>query len=226
MSLRRRRGFVRSAPSKVDKSQRVDLRVTDMRAADAVWWDQRLGPKHARIRSRADRHWSWTALLPMCHLVQLARRRYCRALVIWARADNRRFVRAGMSILIERYPHLDIAHPGESNFIWFLSAADSQVLSRDYGVSQPPALARVLLDNAIVLSQMSGLEGRIGLHAARAGGRGLLAVYRKCGLLRLELGVRLPPGVRRRNDGRYFYADEAVAEQLAAALDGARTAGK
>jgi hypothetical protein len=194
-----------------------------MKAADAIWWDQRLGPKHARNRTRADRYWSWTALLPMCHLVQLARRRYCRALVIWARADNQLFVRAGMSIMIERYPHLDVTRPGESNFLWFLSAADSQVLSREFGMSHPPALARVLLDNAIVLGQMSGHGGRIGLHAARAGGRGLLAVYLKCGLSRLAASAPLPATVRRRNDGRYFYADEVLAERLAAALDGART---
>jgi hypothetical protein len=36
--------------------------------------------------------------LPLCHLVQLAKRRYCRPLVVWARADSGRFVRAGMSI--------------------------------------------------------------------------------------------------------------------------------
>ena len=193
-----------------------------MTARDARWWDTRLGPKHASIAARADRFWSWSVLLPMCHLVQRAKRRYCRPLVIWARTDEGRFLRSGMSILIEDYPYLDVRHPGESNFVWFMSAADAQVLAADFGMSHPPALGRVLLDNAIVLSQNAGLEGRIGLHAAAAGGDGLLALYGRCGLRRLPVSAALPRSVRRANDGRFFYADEVVAEALAAALDASR----
>ena len=127
-----------------------------------------------------------------------------------------------MSIVIEEYPYLDIEHPGESNFMWFMSAADAQVLAAEFGMSHPPALGRVLLDNAIVLSQNAGLEGRIGLHAAPAGGDGLLVMYGRCGLMRLPATAVLPPAVRRRNDGRFFYADERVAETLAVALDASR----
>ena len=98
---------MRRAPSKVNKARAVDVRMTDMGAADAAWWDARLGPKHAVMPSRADRFWSWSVLLPMCHLVQLAKRRSCRPLVIWARTDSGRFLRVGMSILIDSYPYLD-----------------------------------------------------------------------------------------------------------------------
>jgi hypothetical protein len=216
------RNFVRFAPSKADKSRLVDIRITLMTGGDALWWDARLGPWHARIASRADRLWSWSVLLPMCHLVQLAKRRFCRPLVIWARADNGQFVRAGMSILIEQYPYLDVSAPNESHFVWFISAADSGVLSSRYGVSDPPALGRVLLDNAIVLSQNAGLSGRMGLHAAAAGGAGLLTVYVKCGLLQLPATAPLPTSIRRKNDGRFFYADQSVAEALAALLDPSR----
>jgi hypothetical protein len=80
----------------------------------------------------------------------------------------------------------------------------------------------VLLDSAIVLSQNAGLAGRIGLHAAAAGGNGLLAVYSHLGLIRLPAAIALPPSVRRPNDGRFFYADEPTAEALAAALDASR----
>jgi hypothetical protein len=214
------RGFARLAPSKFDKHRRVDIRVTDMTARDALWWDARLGPKHASMTARADRFWSWSVLLPMCHLVQRAKRRYCRPLVIWARTDAGRFLRAGMCIVIEDYPYLDSRRPGQSNFIWFMSAADAQMLAADFGMSHPPALGRVLLDNAIVLSQNAGLEGRMGLHAARAGGDGLLVMYSRCGLTRLPVSSALP--LRVTNDGRFFYADEAVAETLAAALDASR----
>ena len=216
------RRFLRTAPSRVDKRRRVDIRVTDMTARDAFWWDARLGPTHAQMTGRADRFWSWSVLLPLCHLVQRAKRRYCRPLVIWARTDNGRFMRVGLSILVEAYPYLDVDHPGESHFLWFMSAADPGVLTTEFGMSQPPALGRLLLDNAIVLSQNAGLGGRIGLHAATAGGDGLLTVYDRCGLLRLPATKPLPPPIRRANDGRFFYTDEGLAELLAAALDPSR----
>jgi hypothetical protein len=216
------RRFVRSAPSKADKRRKVDIRVTNMAASDALWWDVRLGPKHASMAARADQFWSWSVLLPMCHLVQRAKRRYCRPLVIWARTDSGRFLRVGMLIVIEAYPYLDIEHPAESHFAWFMSGADPGVLTTEFGMSNPPALGRVLLDSAIVLSQNAGLAGRIGLHAAAAGGDALLAVYARCGLIRLPATAALPPSVRRPNDGRFFYADEPVAEALAAALDASR----
>ncbi len=216
------RRFVRSAPGKADRRRRVDIRVTNMAASDALWWDTRLGPKHASIAARADRFWSWSVLLPLCHLVQRAKRRNCRPLVIWARTDGGRFLRVGMLIVIEAYPYLDIEHPAESNFVWFMSGADAALLTSEFGMSNPPALGRVLLDSAIVLSQNVGLGGRIGLHAAQAGGDGLVGVYDRLGLIRLPATAALPPSVRRPNDGRFFYADEPVAEALAAALDASR----
>jgi hypothetical protein len=216
------RRFVRRAPSKRNPLRGIDLRITDMIASDALWWDSRLGPKHAPMADRADRFWSWSVLLPLCHVVQRAKRRHCRPLVIWARTDNGRFLRVAMSILIEDYPYLDSANAGDSHFVWFMSAADAGVLTADFGMSHPPALGRVLLDNAIVLSQNAGLGGRLGLHAAGAGGDALLALYRRCGLLQLARRAELPAAIRRPNDGRFFYADEEVAEAMASALDGSR----
>jgi hypothetical protein len=142
--------------------------------------------------------------------------------VTWARADNGRFLQTGMSILIENYPHLDVGTPAQSYFLWFISAADPTVLQSDFGMSHPPALARLLLDNAIVLSQNSGLEGRMGLHAAAAGGAALMNLYSHCGLHLLPGSAPLPTSVHRPNDKRFFYADESVAEALAAALDASR----
>jgi hypothetical protein len=158
----------------------------------------------------------------MCHLVQLAKRRHCRPLVIWARDDGGRFLRVGMSIFIESYPYLDVTRSLESSFVWFISAADSALLQSDFRMSQPPALGRVLLDNAIILSQNARLEGRIGLHAAAAGGRVLVNIYIACGLTRLAAAAKLPLGVKRKNDGRFFFADETQAEAMAAMLDPSR----
>ena len=183
---------------------------------------QRLQPYHATKSDRADRFWSWSILLPACHLVQLAHRRYCRPLVVWARADNGRYVRVAMSILIEAYPHLDITDPGEATFAWFLAAADAKRISEEFGVSHRPSLGRVLLDNAMVLSVSAGFEGRIGLHAAPSGAQALVDLYRACGLLQLPAGVALPDPIRRDNDGRFFYTDAATAETLVTRLDACR----
>jgi hypothetical protein len=219
MSTVSRRRFVRSAPSRADKRRSVDLRVTRMTARDAAWWDTRVGSKHLRMSGRPDRYWPWSIFLPMCHLIELAQQRYCRALVIWARADNGLFVRAGMSMLIEGYPYLDATTDADSYFVWFISSADPDILKRDFQMSHPPALGRVLLDNAIVLSQHAGSAGRIGLHAAPAGGEGLVQLYGNCGLVLLPREAPLPLGVRGKNDGRFLYADEHQAELLAQLLD-------
>ena len=96
------------------------------------------------------------------------------------------------------------------------------VLATNFAVSNAPALGRVLLDIAIVLSQNAGFDGKIGLHAAAAGGEALLAMYENCGLTRLPAVATLPQPIHRNNDGRYFYADEVVAEFLAGLLDAHR----
>lgn len=220
MAIEARR-FVRRAPSKADKTLLVDIRITDMRAGDAAWWDAKLGIKHIPL-PRADRYWVWSVLLPMCHLVQLTKRRCCRALVIWARNDQGRFLRVGMSMLIENYPYLEVTRSLDSYFVWFISAADPATLRADFGMTHPPALGRVLLDNAIVLSQNAALGGRIGLHATVAGGKALLNLYSACGLSHLPARAKLPAGVRPKNDGRFLFANESQAEAMAAMLDPSR----
>jgi len=124
-----------------------------------------------------------------------------------------------MSILIDDYPHLDIEDPSQSNFVWFISAGDSGVLSKEFGVSDPPSLGRALLDCAIVLSENAGFDGRIGLHSAPQGGQRLLDFYVKCGLTNLPKEASLPVSVTRRNDGRFFCAGVSAAAALAAILD-------
>jgi len=142
--------------------------------------------------------------------------------VIWARNEQDRFMRVGMSLLIESYPYLDAARDVDSHFVWFISAADPAILQADFGMRHPPALGRALLDNAVVLSQNAALGGRIGLHAAAAGGEALLNVYRSCGLSQLPGTAPLPATVKAENDGRFFLADEAHAEAMAEILDACR----
>ena len=60
------------------------------------------------------------------------------------------------------------------------------------------------------------------MHATAAGGRVLLNIYIGCGLTRLAATAKLPPGVKRKNDGRFLFADETQAEAMAAMLDPSR----
>lgn len=86
-------------------------------------------------------------------------------------------------------------------------------------MSDPPALGAILLDNSMVLSKNAQLEGRIGLHAAAAGGSALLTFYRSRGLLPLPTQATLPKAVKRSNDGRFFFTDKPTAAALLNALD-------
>jgi hypothetical protein len=46
-----------------------------------------------------------------------------------------------------------------------------------------------------------------------------MTVYAGCGLANLAATAQLPAGVGRKNDGRFFVADEPHAEAVAALLD-------
>ncbi len=193
-----------------------------MTGRDAAWWDSRVQPTIALSSGRADRHWFWLAMLPVLLLHQLSKGRRCRPLVLWAYADDGRLVRAAMSLLIERYPHLDVALPGFAHFLWLVSSAPDSILAR-FGVLDPPSLGRVSVDTSMVLSENDGFAGRIGLHAAPSGGPRLLKLYgTDCGLLQLSTTAALPAAVRHSNDGRFFYTDDARAEILLLAGDASR----
>ena len=210
------RGFARFAPARKDKDRKrwVRIRVSDMTGGDAAWWDARVQPTIALTPGRADRQWIWSALLPLFLLHQLSKGRRCRPLVLWAYADNGRLVRAAMSLVIERYPRLDVAAEGFAHFLWLVSSAPASILAR-FGVSDPPSLGCVSVDTSMVLSENAGLVGRIGLHAAPSGGPRLLKLYgTDCRLLQLSATAALPRTVRRSNDGRFFYTDDARAETL------------
>jgi hypothetical protein len=124
-----------------------------------------------------------------------------------------------MSILIETYPYLDAYRAEDSNFVWFISAAEPQILETHFGMTHPPSLGAVFLDNALILRQNAGLGSRIGLHAAAAGGVPLLGLYDHLGMIRLPKFGKMPAKISRRNDGRFFYADESRTEMLAELLD-------
>jgi hypothetical protein len=117
--------------------------------------------------------------------------------------------------VIETYPHLDVRSTDtQATFAWFLATAPDTALS-GLGVAEPPSLGRTCTDIALTTSFNLAHQGRIGLHAAQAGGPALLRFYgNHCGLLQLPAAAVLP--VSRANDGRFFYTDDMRAGQLAA----------
>jgi len=78
----------RFAPARNDPARSVDIRFADMTWRDTRWWDSRVQWRIASIEGRADRTWAWSVMLPMLLLTQLSKRRRCRPLVVWGRADN------------------------------------------------------------------------------------------------------------------------------------------
>ena len=101
------RRFVRFAPCRSHPDGRVPVRVTDMTAEDAWWWDTGVQTHHFTKTNRADRYWTW----PCC----------CRRVISSSSrsadfADPRSLgtgrqsaLRArAMAMLIETYPHLDV----------------------------------------------------------------------------------------------------------------------
>ena len=202
------RRFVHFAPARKDRNRLVPIRVSDMTSRDAAWWDARVVPTIVAASGRSDHLWVWSAMLPFLLLHQLAKGRRCRPLVIWAYTDKCALVRAAMSFIIEGYPHLDVTQPGLAHFLWFVSAAPDDIFAH-YNVSDPPSLGAISVDSTMVLSEHRGLNGRMGLHAARAGRPRLQKLYGTiCQLIQLPEDVPLPGGIRRGNDGWFFYADD------------------
>ncbi len=183
----------------------------------AVTWDVRIQPHILSGSARADKYWSWALLRSVFPIAQYAkRRRRCIALTPLIRNQSGQAVPAAMSLFIERYPHLPV-NEQEAVFVWFISSAPRTALAK-LGVQTAPSLGRILIDTALVASMNMGLEGRIGLHCARAGGDRLQDFYlNHCKLSHLCKGTIMSVG--RASDGRFFYTDESLADSLVQELN-------
>jgi hypothetical protein len=201
----------------------VDIKIDHMTVADALFWDSTIQMdilRNARKEkaagmalSRSDAWWSWFGFRVFCPLSQLLQARRCRALTIFVRNDQGQGVPAAMLMLIEGYPWIFTGNSlNTSVFTWFLASAPSESLIK-LGVPDPPSLGRILIDTAIVSSLSLGLRGQMWLHAAPAGGAGLLTFYVKsCKLRALDQGRSLPTG--KLSDGRHCYSYFNLATEL------------
>lgn len=134
----------------------------------------------------------------------------CYGLALYSELPADNVVLTGMLLVVENV----IFPPTKERclYVWFLqSAPDAYILGKG-GVLLPKSGA-VLLDAAIVASVNAGFEGRILLHADPSGGKDLMKYYANFGLASLD--ASLPVAITlKKNDGRYFYADKAIAETI------------
>jgi hypothetical protein len=195
------------------------IKVALMSHQDARWWDDNIQPTiDSSATPRADRNWKWGILRLWFPIIQFAQLRRCIALTTKVANTENQAVPAAMHLFVEDYPSV-VSAPKQDNieFIWFMSAAPSSALLSQK-VQTPPSLGRIAIDTAIVASAIAGTAGRIGLHCAPAGGDRLLDFYQNhCRLHRVPMDATLPEF--RNNDGRYFDADEIVAEQFASSME-------
>jgi hypothetical protein len=191
----------------------IPIKVVLMTLDHAVYWDRVIQPRIRATGGRADRLWLWTFFRTVLVLAQQVQGRRAIGLVTMLRADNGSAVPAAMTLLID--PYFDLgsspSRSVNSTFVWFLASAPSEVLG-ELGVSEPPSLGTACLDNALVYSKNNGWLGKIGLHCAVEGGQRLFEFYKNRKLILLPQGIKLP--VRRANDGRFFYTNESLANQI------------
>ena len=214
--------FINSAPNKNGGHTPIKTALMEMR--HTRFWDLRVQPSILLMSERADRYWVWTTLRGLFPLAQLRKGYRCIGYTILVQTDLGKAIPAGMILLIEAYPYLDAADlpTRQSIFLWFLTSAPDSVLRR-LGVAEPPSLGKVLVDIGMAASANLGFKGEIGLHAAASGKIDLLDFYgnpRKVGLRHLSMSASL--AVTRKNDGRFFVADEKLAQGLLVARDAQR----
>jgi hypothetical protein len=205
----------------------VRIRIVNMTARHARLWDLTFAPRIlVGSESRADRFWSWSVLRVMGPQWQQLKGYRCRALSVLmdvTKPGTNKSVElpVGMMLFIEQYPHAVKGDGDRATFAWLVAAAPKDAM-KDLGFNKRPSLGRILVDTAMGHSEAHGLDGRMWLHCAPAGGDRLLGFYaNSCKLLNLPK-TELLPVTRRRNDGRYFYSTESLAQTLLQELSGLR----
>lgn len=196
------------ANAPVKNTTPVDIQLADM--DDAREWDSMVKPFLPPGRTTYD--WTQTLrFMPRLRYLVFARyplNAYALKLVT---ADQAGFqTLAGLMLVVE-----GVEFPGGSDkclYVWYLAAAPEAYLKSE-NVLLIPKAGEVLLDAALVASRKAGFGGRMFLHADPSGGNDLLRFYEKVGLKRVDSTLNLGISFKK-NDGRYFYADEPIAAEI------------
>jgi hypothetical protein len=205
----------------------VDVLVECVGLKEAQYWDQNIQPEIVK-QNRLDAKWRWPAYFEWYSASESLRKRNISLYQIGVPAAAGKKAPLALMLLSEGYNAL--AGGGKSVFVWYLATAPSQALA-NLGVhyAKPELLLPAIIDTAIQRSMELGYDGRIGLHAApnpkdAARHIGLYKSYRDQARLKaLAKGEKVDLSVGRRimasNDGRYFFANEKLAQALSNTLD-------
>ena len=221
-------GFVRRAPTAGGGT--IDLRVSPLTSAHALWWHSRVQPVIDEDRDRVDDDWNWILYVPFARVAgKVMAKRPAGYSVGLENTGAGDFVPCAMTLLLGRNPAFD-DHTKRSTFTWYLTTAPEQALLNlpEYGLTEdrlPKALGSITLDVAVTHSFNHRGHGRVGLHADEEGGDALLEWYQRRGMAVLSEDTRLPPGPRRLfspSDGRYCYYTTEAAVEASRSLDNLR----
>lgn len=212
--------FITSLPA-ADGS-RIPVKVVEGDLSHAEAWDRDVqGPWIAKT-DRIDAAWKWRRHYLRSVLLEMAvGRRLAFLRLVTPAADGSAFT-IGQVLLADGYPY-----PPDRTlpcvFLWYLAGAPAEA-AKAASVKSYKAVLAALVDAAIQFSYIRGYEGRLCLHASPAGSAAqrsdLWNRYKQVGLKPWNGG--LFAGWFRRNDGRYFYADAALAATLSKSLDAYR----
>ena len=205
-----------------DGRSRVPVVIAEADITDAEVWDRDVQAPWIARTNRIDSDWSWRKNYLRSALVETAVGRELAYLQLQTSAANANAFTVGQVLLSNGYPY-----PPDRGlpcvFLWYLAGAPPDAATAA-GVPSYKGVLAALVDAAIQFSYIRGYDGRLCLHASPAGTDAqradLLERYHRIGLKPWNGGWFA--GWFRRNDGRYFFADEALASKLTQRLDAYR----
>src|SRR5437868_2793405 len=204
--------FITSLPA-AEGTGAVPVTVVESDISHAEAWDRHIQRPWIAGTQRIDADWSWRRNYLRSALLETAVGRRLAYLRLVAPAADGSAFPVGQVLLADGYPY-----PPDRDrpcvFLWYLAGAPPQAAAAA-GVTSYRGVLSALVDCAVQSSYIRGYAGRLCLHASpdtpdrRAE---LMERYRGIGLKLWNGGWFA--GWFRRNDGRYFYADEALAAKL------------
>jgi hypothetical protein len=215
--------FITSLPGHAG-GPNVSVVVAEADDEDAALWDEQIQDPYVRNSGRIDAKWRWQSLFFRSTLLERMAGRRLAFLQLQTQASNGKVFVVGQVLLAAGYPYPpDRRKP--CVFLWYLAGAPKDA-AKAAGVADYTGVLAALVDCAIQFSFLRGYDGRLCLHVSPKGSkaqrRKLMEQYLRVGVEKWVAGgwfARLMAGWFRRNDGRYCYADHALAAKLTAKLD-------
>lgn len=210
--------FVRELPT-ADGRGRLPVTVVESDISHAEAWDCEIQRPWIAGTGRIDAGWIWRTNYLRAALLETHAGRHLAYLRLMTPAADGKAFTVGQMLLSDGYPY-----PSNRKrpcvFLWYLAGAPAPAAAAA-GVPAYKGVLAALVDSALQFSYIRGYEGRLCLHASPAGTSQqrdeLMERYRRVGLKPWDGGWFV--GWFRRNDGRYWYADETLAAQLSRRLD-------